>query len=341
MATKVTKWTRERGGRKDFADPTRRSHQRLQINITGLDAAMMRDMAKYKGGDNVGKRQEKEVKMESREDAVIRKRIEELRAQLHDVTLKEEAKQGNKVEAVKEAAGKTVKELQQEADSRRQLLARVRTFIPVTPSPITPKQRAHTIHTEMLEERARQVQEKTERVRQRQEEDARWARVVRRNRDEFEEDLWKEHLHKINKRETLKKDLDNLCAEREASREEERRHLQRLREEVENSGKVYLQYHHHIRTQVTPRTQAAQEKLRKRKEFLAEIEAVRASRLQEALKEDEQRESELRYSAAKRAYARKVKQRILDKMKGKRSSAVDVLERGRKEVLEGEKKEGS
>ncbi|XP_053637440.2 uncharacterized protein [Cherax quadricarinatus] len=253
----------------------------------------------------------------------------------------QEAKQGNKVEAVKEAAGKTVKELQQEADSRRQLLARVRTFIPVTPSPITPKQRAHTIHTEMLEERARQVQEKTERVRQRQEEDARWARVVRRNRDEFEEDLWKEHLHKINKRETLKKDLDNLCAEREASREEERRHLQRLREEVENSGKVYLQYHHHIRTQVTPRTQAAQEKLRKRKEFLAEIEAVRASRLQEALKEDEQRESELRYSAAKRAYARKVKQRILDKMKGKRSSAVDVLERGRKEVLEGEKKEGS
>lgn len=89
MATKITKWTRERGGRKDFVDATRRSHQKLKIHLKGQDAHQMRELARYEKKHADASYQEMEMKLEAREDVVIRRRIEQLRAQLHDVTLQE------------------------------------------------------------------------------------------------------------------------------------------------------------------------------------------------------------------------------------------------------------
>ncbi|XP_045584006.1 uncharacterized protein [Procambarus clarkii] len=324
MATKITKWTRERGGQKDFADLTRRSHQRLKICLTSHDAAKMRELAQCATRGDTQKRQESSRKLESREDAVIRRKIERLRAQLHDVTLSEETQQQSPAKAEKDLAKRSVEELQREAQKRQRIVTRARTLVPTTPAPTTPKQRAHTIHEQVLKERARQVKEKEERVREHLEEEARWARVVVRNQQQFKEDRWKQHLHKTHKKEAFKKDLDRLCEERAASRETERAHLQRLRQELEGSEQVYLQYQHHLHTQ------AAQEKVRKREELLNEIEQVRARQLQEAQKEDETRESHLRYSAAKRAYARRIKQRILDKMKGKRTPVAGAPEEERR-----------
>lgn len=51
---------------------------------------------------------------------------------------------------------------------------------------------------------------------------------------------------------------------------------------------------------------------------MKEIEKVKAERMREAEVEDRLREEQLRYSAVKRAFARRVKQKTLDKMQGKR-----------------------
>ncbi|KAG7170318.1 trichohyalin-like [Homarus americanus] len=318
MATKITKWTRERGGRKDFVDPTRRSHQRLKIHLTGQDTVKMRELAKWKEKDNSENKQEREEKREDREDRVIRKRIEKLRAQLHDVTLHEEKQQRreSRQQEREEVPRRGVEELRREADKGKAALVRVRTYIPTVPAPTTPKQRARTIHAKVLEQRAVQVKEKRERVRQRQEDDDYWAKVVIKNQERFKDDQWYEHLQKIEKKDKLRKELDRLCEEREARRAEERAELQRLRQEVEVSDQVYLHYHQHLDRQ------AAQEKIRKREELLNQIEKVRTTRQQEAMKEDEQKEGDLRYSAVRRAYARRIKQRILDKMQGKRTTVV-------------------
>ena len=83
MATAITKWTREKGGRKDFVDSTRRSHQPLRVILSSSDAARMREMAGL-GREEAGKG------MEEREDVMVRRRIEKLRALLHDVNLEEE-----------------------------------------------------------------------------------------------------------------------------------------------------------------------------------------------------------------------------------------------------------
>lgn len=45
---------------------------------------------------------------------------------------------------------------------------------------------------------------------------------------------------------------------------------------------------------------------------------AKAERLREAETEERLREEQLRYSAVKRAFARRVKQKTLDKMQGKR-----------------------
>ncbi|XP_071524433.1 uncharacterized protein [Panulirus ornatus] len=213
----------------------------------------------------------------------------------------------------RETPSRSVEELRLEADGRQKVLARVRTYIRATPAPTTPDQRAQTIHAKVVEERAVQVREKAERVRQKEEEEAKWARVVLKNRQQFEEDQRRERHLKTEKKERLRKELDVLCQEREERRAEERARLQRLRQDAESSDQAYLLYHQHLATV------AAQEKLRKRDELLNEIEKVKATKLQEALKEEEEREADLRYSAVKRAYARRVKQRILDKMKGKKT----------------------
>lgn len=66
-------------------------------------------------------------------------------------------------------------------------------------------------------------------------------------------------------------------------------------------------------------SQAAREKQRKRRELLKEIEKVGEVKLQEALKDEELKEADLHYSTVKRAYARRIKQRIIDKMHGKKT----------------------
>ena len=55
-----------------------------------------------------------------------------------------------------------------------------------------------------------QVKERQERRRQRQEEDAVWAQRVRQNQRIFEEDLERERREKEQKKDKIKKDLDQL-----------------------------------------------------------------------------------------------------------------------------------
>lgn len=89
MTTKITKWTRERGGRKDFVDATRQSHQKLKVHLNGQEVDQMRELARYEKKKADENYQEMGERLEAREDAVIRRRIEQLRAQLHDVTVEE------------------------------------------------------------------------------------------------------------------------------------------------------------------------------------------------------------------------------------------------------------
>lgn len=92
MATKITKWTREKGSAKDFVDATRRSHQPLAHHLTLHHTAKLRELARRETTEGKREKQQQqqqqvEEERESREDAVVRRRIEWLRAQLHEVTL--------------------------------------------------------------------------------------------------------------------------------------------------------------------------------------------------------------------------------------------------------------
>lgn len=72
--------------------------------------------------------------------------------------------------------------------------------------------------------------------------------------------------------------------------------------------------------------QAEEEKQRKRDTALREIEEIRRYKLSEAAREDQLRDEDLRYSAFRRAYARRVKQRVLDKMQGKKPAPIEDLD---------------
>ncbi|KAK8387495.1 hypothetical protein O3P69_018202 [Scylla paramamosain] len=303
MATTITKWTREKGGRKDFVDPTRRSHQRLRVVLSSSDAARMREMAE-RCREEAGRR------LEDREDVMVRRRIERLRALLHDVTLEKEEKKHSPLHS--RVDSKSVEDLREEAVSRSRALGKVRKYLPPPAAPITPQERGERIHAQVLKALPVQVKERQERRRQRREEDAMWAQRVRQNQRLFEEDLERERREKEQKKEKVKKDLDQLCKERAGLRQEESDLILRRRQELERSHQVYHRYQQH------QDAQAAKEKERKREELLKEIEKVKAERLKEAVREEQLREEQLRYSAVKRAFARHVKQKTLDKMQGKR-----------------------
>ncbi|XP_045103956.1 vicilin-like seed storage protein At2g18540 [Portunus trituberculatus] len=309
MATTITKWTREKGTRKDFVDHTRRSHQRLRVVLSSSDAARMREMAGRRQGEEAGRR------LEDREDVMVRRRIERLRALLHDVTLEKEEKKQHSPGHCR-VDSRSVEDLREEAVSRTRALGKVRKYLPPPAAPITPLERGEKIHAQVLKALPVQVKERQERRKQLQEEDAMWAQRVRQNQRLFEEDLERERREKEQKKNKVKKDLDQLCKERAGLRQEESNLILRGRQELEKSHQVYHRYQQH------QDAQAAKEKERKREELLKEIEKVKAERLKEAVREEQLREEQLRYSAVKRAFARHVKQKTLDKMQGKRGHRI-------------------
>ncbi|XP_068250144.1 tropomyosin alpha-1 chain-like [Palaemon carinicauda] len=312
MATKITKWTREKGGRKDFVDATRRSHQPLAYHLSEHEKNKMKELAR---NEKSKEKDGEDRKILAKEDAVIRKRIEKLRAQLHNFSVGE--LQNNKVSAEKspsegDAPKKSFSELKEEAERRKDLLRTARAYIPPTTQPITPKQRGQRIHTKVLAGRAVQVQEKKERIRDKEEYDAKWAERVIQNQEQYEEDKWREKLEKIEKKEKLKKDLDKQCVERAGQRVAVRNKLVDIRKDIELSDQLHERHQQHWKME------SNKVKLQNREKALKEIQDINDRKLQEAIREEEMKEEDLRYSAFKRAYARRVKQRILDKMHGKR-----------------------
>ncbi|XP_050700710.1 uncharacterized protein LOC126987621 [Eriocheir sinensis] len=310
-ATAITKWTREKGGRKDFVDHTRRSHQPLRVILSSGEAARMRELAGLGRDEEAGTGQE--ARLEDREDAVTRKRIEKLRALLHDTTLEEDEVAAAPPQP--RPASRGVEELRREAESRSRALGRVRTYLPPPATPTTPQERGDRIHAQVLKTLPVQVKEREERRRLKKEDDDKWALNVRQNQRRFEEDQEKERREKDERKERHKKDLDVLCKEQAGRRQEERNQILRRRQELETSHQVYHRYQQH------QDAQAALAKERKREELLREIEKVKAERRMEAEVEERLREEQLRYSAVKRAFARRVKQKTLDKMQGKRGYA--------------------
>ncbi|XP_066946976.1 golgin subfamily A member 6-like protein 22 [Macrobrachium rosenbergii] len=314
MATKITKWTREKGGRKDFVDATRRSHQPLTYHLSEHETNKMKELARY---DKTRESEGKEDKIEAKEDAVIRKRIEKLRAQLHSFSVGEVFLFSNKVSVEKtpsegDAPPKSLKELKEEAKKRKDLLRTARSYIPPTAQPITPKQRGQRIHTKVLAGRAVQVREKQERIREREEYDAKWAERVIENHERYEDDKWREKLERIEKKEKLKKDLDEQCVELARRRKTARANLVDVRKDIELSDQLHERHQQHWKTE------SNKAKLQYREKALKEIQDINDRKLQEAIREEELKAEDLRYSAFKRAYARRVKQRILDKMHGRR-----------------------
>ncbi|XP_064095969.1 golgin subfamily A member 6-like protein 1 [Macrobrachium nipponense] len=311
MATKITKWTREKGGRKDFVDATRRSHQALTYHLTENETNKMKELARC---DKTRESEGKEGKIEAKEDAVIRRRIEKLRAQLHSFSVGET----NKVSVEKspseggDAPTRSLKELKEEAKKRKDLLRTARSYIPPTAQPITPKQRGQRIHTKVLAGRAVQVREKQERIREREEYDSKWAERVIENHEKYEDDKWREKLERIEKKEKLKKDLDEQCVELARRRKTAWANLVDVRKDIELSDQLHEKHQQHWKTE------SNKAKLQYREKARQEIQDINDRKLQEALRDEELKAEDLRYSAFKRAYARRVKQRILDKMHGRR-----------------------
>ena len=107
MATKLTKWTPGKKCDKDYADPVRRGHQKLPFKLQPLEGRQMKNLASTEDKDKTSRLEEKEVisssekdsKLydqpwrrriefrESHDEAVLRKRLERLRAQLHSVNI--------------------------------------------------------------------------------------------------------------------------------------------------------------------------------------------------------------------------------------------------------------
>ncbi|XP_042890928.1 stress response protein nst1-like [Penaeus japonicus] len=329
MATRITKWTRERGGRKDFADPTRKSHKPLKIHLSEFETKKLRELATAEEREE--ERRNEERTYVGKEESVMRKRIEKLRAELHGFGLDEKQsgpaseKGGRGGEGESESKGgqpkkKTAEELQREAAERKKVLNRVRRYIPPKVVPTTPKERSRTIHAKMLQERAVQMKEKKNRIRERKENEDKWGEIVKVNHENYQDDLWREKFSKIENRDRLKDDLDKLCAERRARDAAEEEERVRMRQNIEGSDLVHHQYRIHMHNK------AEEEKQRKRDAALREIDAIRRYKLSEAAQEDQLRDEDLRYSAFRRAYARRVKQRVLDKMQGKRPAPVEDLE---------------
>ncbi|XP_037794150.1 stress response protein NST1-like [Penaeus monodon] len=326
MATRISKWTRERGGRKDFVDPTRKSHQPLKIHLSEIETRKLRDLATKRKEEET---RNKEITLEGKEESVMRRRIEKLRAELHGFALDEDqprpaSDRGGK--GVEKDAGegqikrKTVEELRREAAQRNRILNRVRRYIPPKVVPTTPKERGRKIHAKMLQERAVQMKEKKSRIKEKKENDDMWGEIVARNHELFQDDLWREQFEKIENRDRLKDDLAKLCAERQARDAAEQAERVRMRQNIEGSDQVFHQYRMHVHRQ------AEEEKQRKRDTALREIEEIRRYKLSEAAREDQLRDEDLRYSAFRRAYARRVKQRVLDKMQGKKPAPIEDLD---------------
>ncbi|XP_069994890.1 apical junction molecule [Penaeus vannamei] len=327
MATRISKWTRERGGRKDFVDPTRKSHQPLKIHLSEIETRKLRGLATAEGREEEPRG--KERTFEGKEDSVMRRRIEKLRAELHGFALEEGHPRPASQTGIKgdeEEAGKaqikrrTVEELQKEAAERRRTLRRVRSYIPPKVIPTTPKERGRKIHAKMLQERAVQVKEKKGRIKEKKEDDDMWGEIVAKNHELYQDDLWREKFAKIENRDRLKDDLAKLCAERQARDAAEQAERVRMRQNIEGSDQVFHLYRMHMHRQ------AEEEKRRKRDAALREIEGIRRCKLSEAAQEDRLRDEDLRYSAFRRAYARRVKQRVLDKMQGKRPAPIEDLD---------------
>ncbi|XP_047494029.1 uncharacterized protein LOC125042440 [Penaeus chinensis] len=147
-----------------------------------------------------------------------------------------------------------------------------------------------------------------------------WGVIVAKNHELYQDDLWREKFEKIENRDRLKDDLAKLCVERQARDAAEQAERVRLRQNIEGSDQVFHQYRMHMHRQ------AEEEKQRKRDVALREIEEIRRDKLLEAAREDQLRDEDLRYSAFRRAYARRVKQRVLDKMQGKRPAPIEDLD---------------
>ncbi|KAK4297553.1 hypothetical protein Pmani_030044 [Petrolisthes manimaculis] len=325
MATKITKWTRDKPSvNNEFVDPTRRSHQPLAHHLTAQHTHTLYQLATQQQHKEDDDKQRKNIN-ESREDAVVRRRIAWLRAQLHEVTLGDKSPTRGSPKAPKATGRKQeeeeedekvteeeVERLRKEADKRKEVLSRVRTYIPVPPSPVTPKERGRKIHAKVVEVRREQVKEKEEQRQQKRREEEGWSRRTLLNQQKAEEQIWREQEEQRLKRDKLRRDLDILCEEREKARVEERKKVERQRQDLNYSHHVYNIY------STQQDQQAAIEKKKRREELEQEIAKVKEARAWDEEQEATRREEELRYSEVKRAFARRVKQSTLDKMKGKR-----------------------
>ena len=49
MSTQISKWTRQKGFRKDFVDPTRPTHQPLRVFLSQADLGRLKDLAAVPG----------------------------------------------------------------------------------------------------------------------------------------------------------------------------------------------------------------------------------------------------------------------------------------------------
>ena len=86
MATKVTKWTREKKSNKDFVDPVRKAHQKLPLRLKSDDGKNLKNLAR----EEIIIRplwKEKVEFCESHDEAVLRKRLERLKYQLKALDL--------------------------------------------------------------------------------------------------------------------------------------------------------------------------------------------------------------------------------------------------------------
>ncbi|KAK4312551.1 hypothetical protein Pmani_016018 [Petrolisthes manimaculis] len=196
---------------------------------------------------------------------------------------------GRKQEEEEKVTEEEVERLRKEADKRKEVLSRVRTYIPVPPSPVTPKERGHKIHAKVVEVRREQVKEKEEQRQQKRREEEGWSRRTLLNQQKAEEQIWREQEEQRLKRDKLRRDLDILCDENEKAKVEERKKMERQRQDLNYSHHVYNIYSTH------QDQQAAIEKKKRREELEREIAKVKEAWAWDEEQEATRREEELRY----------------------------------------------
>ncbi|XP_076049355.1 uncharacterized protein LOC143030035 [Oratosquilla oratoria] len=328
-ATRITKWTREKGGRRDFVDPTRRSHARSALRLDPVRSSRLLQLAQggpSKGapsegdpGSVVGREKDPEV-------AQLRRRISQLRAHLSELGINDipppvapprsSSPASPAPDKPQEPSKESLEALKEAARRRALHLQRVRRNMPRKKEILTPDQRASIIKKEVLQELPKQRATKLEAQKVRQEEEAAWARQIEREQRQYVQDLLREKELVRAKQQRLKKELQALCEEKNQREEKKKEKEKEEKEAKEYKDYLYWKY------QEENEAQKAKDKERLRREAEKEIEKAKQWRQEEEARSRMDDERILAYSLAKRAYARQMKHKHMQRIRGHREGRI-------------------